>query len=115
MHYTAIPMGVAIIGVIYLIFKYCKYGKDIFAGLAFTVFGFFVKIFLDPFCGRGIMIMGMTLVILTLLQMIVHKCQNDQPPTAYQKLCQEMDEKREKDYINRLDNWSKHAQQSSEK
>ena len=70
MYYTAMPAGVAIIGTIYLIFKYCKYGKDIFLGLAFSAFGFFVKVFINTFCGYCVMAMGMTLVVLTLMQMV---------------------------------------------
>ena len=91
MYYTAMPAGVAIIGTIYLIFKYCKYGKDIFLGLAFSAFGFFVKVFINTFCGYCVMAMGMTLVVLTLMQMVFHHKQDVEQPTAYQKLCREMD------------------------
>lgn len=109
MHYVEIPSSVAIIGLIYLLFKYCKYGRDIFLGLAYAVFGFFVKVFISPFCGYGCMIMGIFFVALTLIQMVVDKRkQRKGEPTAYQKFCQEMDEKREEDYMNRLENWSKH-------
>lgn len=79
------PAGVAIIGTIYLIFKYCKYGKDIFLGLAFSFFGFFVNVFINTFCGYCVMVMGMTLGVLTLLQMVFHHKQDVEQPTAYQK------------------------------
>ena len=76
------PAGVAIIGTIYLIFKY---GKDIFLGLAFSFFGFFVNVFINTFCGYCVMVMGMTLVVLTLMQMVFHHKQDVEQPTAYQK------------------------------
>ena len=76
-------------------------------GLAFSFFGFFVNVFINTFCGYCVMVMGMTLVVLTLMQMVFHHKQDVEQPTAYQKLCREMDEERENEHMDRLENWSK--------
>ena len=74
-------------------------------GLAFSFFGFFVNVFINTFCGYCVMVMGMTLVVLTLMQMVFHHKQDVEQPTAYQKLCREMDEERENEYMDRLESW----------
>ena len=76
-------------------------------GLAFSFFGFFVNVFINTFCGYCVMVMGMTLVVLTLMQMVFPHKQDVEQPTAYQTLCREMDEERENEYMDRLENWSK--------
>lgn len=106
MYYSPISISGMLILLIILFFRKNEYTRGLFWALCMIVYGVIVKKFLGPIFGWGLIGIGVFVIVMEMVAWLTVKLDNDSAGKA-NNIIEET--RREKEYMNRLERWSKHV------
>ena len=107
MHYSPISISGMLILLIILFFRKNEYTRGLFWALCMIAYGVIVKHFLGPILGWALIGIGVFIIVMEIIAWLTAKLERDEVGKA--NIIDSMEEtEREKESMNRLENWSKH-------
>lgn len=109
MYYSPISISGMLILLIVLFFRKNEYTRGLFWALCMIVYGMIVKKFVGPILGWALIGIGAFIIIMEIVAWMTVKFDHDQAGKVNNIIDSMEETRREKEYMNRLENWSKHV------